>query len=64
MKQDQSASWVVMALAFVGTCLYGMATQGGKDAVLLFGGLLIAAPFALALALLLWHGLRALIGGE
>ena len=64
MKQDQSASWAAMAAIFVGTCLYGMATQGEKDAVLLFGGLLIAAPFALALALLFWHGLRALIRGE
>lgn len=62
MQQDQSLSWVVMALVFVGACLYGMMTQGGRDTVLLFGGLLIAAPFALAFVLLIWYGLAELFG--
>lgn len=64
MKQDQSASWAAMAAVFVGACLYGMATASARDTALTFAGLLIAAPFALALAMLFWHGLRVLIGGR
>lgn len=61
--RDQSASWCVIALVLVSACLYGMASQGTKDAVLLFGGLLVAAPFALALGMLAWHGVAALLEG-
>ena len=66
MRQDQTASWVVMLAVGFMVYLFAVAPRSGKDLILEIAGFAMLLPFAVAFGMVLWAGLtevaRAVIG--